>query len=230
MKQAFAYFLASALLCSGCATLQQGDPAATTTGAYIGGTLGNNIGGLIGGNNGGWRGSYRGSLIGTLVGTLAGAAVGSAITAQREKELPSDAYAPESRPVYPSGDNTSVPQASLPALRIHKIRFIDDNRNHRMDASESAKVIFEIMNEGDTPLYNVLPVVETAGKVKHLRISPSAMIEQIAPGMGIRYTATISTDRKWRGDAVTFRVAAALSQGKRNVVCDSHEFTISGVD
>ena len=35
------------------------------------------------------------------------------------------------------------------------------------------------MNEGRNPVYNVVPVVETVGKVKHLGISPSVMVEEI---------------------------------------------------
>ena len=40
-----------------------------------------------------------------------------------------------------------------------------------IDAGENSKIIFEIMNEGRKPVYNVVPVVETVGKVKHLGIS-----------------------------------------------------------
>lgn len=192
--------------------------------------MGSNIGGLIGGNNNGWRGSYRGSIIGTLVGTLAGAAIGSAVSAQRQEDLPADAYTPDVRPSQSLSPDYGATQPALPALHIRNIRFIDDNRNHRLDAQESSKVVFEVMNEGDTPLYNVIPIVETARKMKNLRISPSVMLEQIQPGQGIRYTATLTTGRKWRADEVTIRVAVALSHGKNNMICDSHEFTLQGAE
>ena len=52
------------------------------------------------------------------------------------------------------------------------------------------------MNEGRNPVYNVVPVVETVGKVKHLGISPSVMVEEILPGEGIRYTASIHAGEK----------------------------------
>ena len=54
-----------------------------------------------------------------------------------------------------------------------------------IDAGENSKIIFEIMNEGRNPVYNVVPVVETVGKVKHLGISPSVMVEEILPGEGV---------------------------------------------
>ena len=49
-------------------------------------------------------------------------------------------------------------------LKLRKIRFIDDNRNHAIDGGESSKIIFEIMNEGKKPVYDVVPVVETSEK------------------------------------------------------------------
>mgnify|MGYP000095672996 FL=1 len=114
-------------------------------------------------------------------------------------------------------------QPPISQLKLRKIRFIDDNRSHVIDAGENSKIIFEIMNEGRKPVYNVVPVVETVGKVKHLGISPSVMIEEILPGEGIRYTASIHAGERLKDGEVTFRVAVADENG---VICDSQEFTL----
>ena len=114
-------------------------------------------------------------------------------------------------------------QQPISQLKLRKIRFIDDNRSHVIDAGENSKIIFEIMNEGRKPVYNVVPVVETVGKVKHLGISPSVMIEEILPGEGIRYTASIHAGERLKDGEVTFRVAVADENG---VICDSQEFTL----
>ena len=114
-------------------------------------------------------------------------------------------------------------QQPISQLKLRKIRFIDDNRSHVIDAGENSKIIFEIMNEGRNPVYNVVPVVETVGKVKHLGISPSVMVEEILPGEGIRYTASIHAGEKLKDGEVTFRVAVADENG---VICDSQEFTL----
>ena len=79
------------------------------------------------------------------------------------------------------------------------------------------------MNEGRNPVYNVVPVVETVGKVKHLGISPSVMVEEILPGEGIRYTASIHAGEKLKDGDVTVRVAVADENG---MICDSQEFTL----
>jgi len=200
-----------------------GNPGAIVAGASIGGSLGGSIGGLIGDNNRGWRGGYRGSAIGNIVGTIAGAAIGSALTAPRQEPIEDDAYVPEVREVRVQKYKKQPVQQPVSQLKLRRIRFIDDNRSHVIDAGENSKIIFEIMNEDRKPVYNVVPVVETVGKVKHIGISPSVMVEEILPGEGIRYTASIHAGNRLKDGEVTFRVAVADENG---VICDSQEFTL----
>ena len=223
MKKQRTVFLLSVLLLSGCASGRMGNPGAIVAGASIGGSLGGSIGGLIGDNNRGWRGGYRGSAIGNIVGTIAGAAIGSALTAPRQEPIEDDAYVPEVREVRVQKYKKQSVQQPVSQLKLRRIRFIDDNRRHVIDAGENSKIIFEIMNEGREPVYNVVPVVETVGKVKHIGISPSVMVEEILPGEGIRYTASIHAGDRLKDGEVTFRVAVADENG---VICDSQEFTL----
>ena len=223
MKKQLTVFLLSVLLLSGCASGRMGNPGAIVAGASIGGSLGGSIGGLIGDNNRGWRGGYRGSAIGNIVGSIAGAAIGSALTAPRQEPIEDDAYVPEVREVRVQKYKKQSVQQPVSQLKLRRIRFIDDNRSHVIDAGENSKIIFEIMNEGRKPVYNVVPVVETVGKVKHIGISPSVMVEEILPGEGIRYTASIHAGDRLKDGEVTFRVAVADENG---VICDSQEFTL----
>ena len=223
MKKQLTVFLLSVLLLSGCASGRMGNPGAIVAGASIGGSLGGSIGGLIGDNNRGWRGGYRGSAIGNIVGTIAGAAIGSALTAPRQEPIEDDAYVPEVREVRVQKYKKQPVQQPVSQLKLRRIRFIDDNRSHVIDAGENSKIIFEIMNEGRKPVSNVVPVVETVGKVKHIGISPSVMVEEILPGEGIRYTASIHAGDRLKDGEVTFRVAVADENG---VICDSQEFTL----
>ena len=223
MKKQLTVFLLSVLLLSGCASGRMGNPGAIVAGASIGGSLGGSIGGLIGANNRGWRGGYRGSAIGNIVGTIAGAAIGSALTAPRQEPIEDDAYVPEVREVRVQKYKKQPVRQPVSQLKLRRIRFIDDNRSHVIDAGENSKIIFEIMNEDRKPVYNVVPVVETVGKVKHIGISPSVMVEEILPGEGIRYTASIHAGNRLKDGEVTFRVAVADENG---VICDSQEFTL----
>ena len=223
MKKQLTVFLLSVLLLSGCASGRMGNPGAIVAGASIGGSLGGSIGGLIGDNNRGWRGGYRGSAIGNIVGTIAGAAIGSALTAPRQEPIEDDAYVPEVREVRVQKYKKQPVRKSVSHLYMRRIRFIADDRSHVIDAGENSKIIFEIMNEDRKPVYNVVPVVETVGKVKHIGISPSVMVEEILPGEGIRYTASIHAGNRLKDGEVTFRVAVADENG---VICDSQEFTL----
>ena len=108
-------------------------------------------------------------------------------------------------------------------LRIHNIRFVDDNRDHVISSNESSKVIFEIMNEGDRTAYNVVPVVAETTGMKRIYISPSVMIEQIAPGDGMKYTASINAGERIKTGSVNIRIAVADEYGNEY---DWQEFSL----
>lgn len=218
-KKNLAMLSAAALLWSSCSTVQMGtaDPDAVFVGAAIGGQVGNALGGAIGDSNHGWHGAYRGSAIGTIVGTLAGAAIGGAISSSRQREAQA-AHTATPRSEVEHGWN-----AAIDALRICRVRFIDDSRDHALSPEESSKVIFEIMNEDDHTARNVVPVVSETTGIKHVYISSSVMVEQIAPGEGVKYTATVSTSKRLKKGQLNLRIAIADEYGREY---DWQEFTI----
>lgn len=192
-------------------------------GAAIGSNVGGAIGGLVGDSRHGWRGSYRGSAIGSIIGTLAGAAIGGALTApkNREEDRPQD-YSPE-RPADPVYTVPYEPSSALSALHIRNLRFIDDSRDHVLNAGESSKIIFEIMNEGSETAYNVIPSVTEISGAKQVHISPSILVEQILPGNGVKYTATVSVGKRVKNGTATFQVAVTDTRGQ---TYDRQEFTL----
>ncbi len=219
MKRCVIGCLAVMLLLSSCGTgrVSSRNPGAVYAGASIGGNLGGAVGGLIGDNNHGRRGAYRGSVIGSIVGTVAGAAIASAATATEKEE---SAYRVErSYPAY----ETMRSASPLENLEITNIRFIDENRDHIISPGEESKVIFEIMNEGDEIIYNILPVVRETTGSKYIYISSSVLIEQIAPHEGIKYTATIDADEKLKSGSITLLVAVADEYGQEY---DQQEFSL----
>lgn len=222
--------LLSVALLSGCSPYgMQGNPAAVQAGAAIGGVLGAIVGDRAGG--------YNGSQFGALIGTVAGAAAGNAVTTPREESYQVDEYYVKSRSSAPQYENSSrygndsryedtpyyenTPLAS--GLRIINLRFIDDNRNHVIDAEEDSKLVFDIVNDGDMPAYNVTPVIEEVSGMKHLLVSPSAQIAYMPVGNQIRYTATIRGGRKLKAGEAQFRVYATESNG---AMTEMHEFSL----
>lgn len=192
MKKIVILLLAVSLLSSGCGTTQPQRTGAIMGGATIGNSVGGAIGGLIGDSRHGWRGSYRGSAIGSIVGTLAGAAIGGALTTPRTRENNNPQREPQNQPVEQVAPSYDF-QSSLSSLQIHNLRFIDENRNHILNAGENSKIIFEIMNEGSEIAYNVIPSVTEISGAKQIHISPSILVEQILPGNGVKYTCLLYT-------------------------------------
>lgn len=218
MKPLLYLLIGSCLLC-GCSTAQMGtaDPHAVLTGAAVGGQLGGAIGGIIGDSQRDWHSGYRGSAIGTIVGTLAGAAIGGAISSSRQKEQATNGNA--------GADHTTANgyQAALDGLRIRRIRFIDDSRDRILSPGESSKVVFDIVNEGSEAALNVIPSVSESSGNKRITISPSILVEQIKPGEGVKYTATVMAGKRLKQSSITLRLAITDEYGNEY---DWHEFQI----
>lgn len=128
---------------------------------------------------------------------------------------------------------TSMPSATVeelgarfsysPTLEIVNARFVDDNEDNCLNRNETCKVIFEIVNRGHEPVYDVVPtVVETTGN-RHIFISPSIHVEKISPGSGVRYTAMVKADRKLKDGMARFCVCV-IHEGKS--ISKVNEFNI----
>lgn len=128
---------------------------------------------------------------------------------------------------------TSMPSATVeelgarfsysPTLEIVNARFVDDNEDNCLNRNETCKVIFEILNRGHKPVYDVVPtVVEITGN-KHIFISPSIHVEKISPGSGVRYTSMVKADRKLKDGMARFCVSV-IHEGKS--ISKVNEFNI----
>lgn len=113
-----------------------------------------------------------------------------------------------------------------PTIEIRNARFVDDNQDGKLQRGEIAKVIFEIFNNGDTPLLDVVPTVVEATGNKHIFISPNMHVESIAPRTGIRYTAMVKAENRLKNGAARFCVSAV--QGN-HAISKVSEFNIPTV-
>ena len=200
----YLWIMLSSVLCTSCVTTSfSGSPAAVSAGASIGGVLGSIVGDRAGG--------YHGSQFGALIGTVAGAAVGNAVTTPRQDTREIVVNSPSESYYAPSG------------LQIINLRFVDDNRNHVIDANESCKLVFDIVNEGDVSAYNITPIIEETSGIKHLTISPSAQISYLPQGDRVRYTATITGGKRLKSGEAMFRIYTTESNG---AVSEAHEFSL----
>ena len=203
MKNLFCLLLSMVLFTSCYTVSMSGSPASVSAGASIGGVIGS----IVGDRAGGWHGSQ----FGALVGTVAGAAIGNAVTTPRTEKVVVGNKS-ETSPYYaPSG------------LQVTNIRFIDDNRNHTIDAEENCKLIFDIVNAGDYSAYNITPIIEELSGMKHISISPSVQISYLPQGEKVRYTATVAGGKRLKSGEAVFRVYTSESNG---AVSEAHEFVL----
>lgn len=207
MKKLLLLLMVAVSMSSCYTTSMKGSPAAVAAGSSIGGVLGS----IVGDRAGGWRGSQ----FGALVGTVAGAAIGNAVTTPRQEKVVVEERYPENAP--------TEPYYAPSGLRVTNIRFIDDNRNHTIDAGENCKLVFDIVNEGDVSAYNITPIVEEVSGIKHIGISPSAQISYLPQGDKVRYTATIAGGKRLKSGEAVFRVYTTESNGAVSV---TQEFSL----
>lgn len=240
MKKVIVYSLVGAMLLSSCSTTESG----TSNGAFFGSIIGSAIGGISGG--------HRGSDIGTLVGMAGGAVVGAAIGQASEKaeQRKYDEYmrrrTDSGFDPNNGGDDRIVMETEVPSntvsldelknmtgynvninesIQLRHENFTDANGDGNISPGEECKVSFEIMNNSDVEIFNVIPtVIETTGN-KHIHISPTVRVESIKPHQGVRYTATILADKRLKDGNAVIRVT--VTQGQNDIASMAKEFNIT---
>ena len=100
-------------------------------------------------------------------------------------------------------------------LTVKNARLVDDNLDNAISAGEISKMIFEVYNDGDNTVYDIVPVVEETTGNKYIHISPSVHVERLAPGKGIRYTAMVQSNSKLKDGVATFNIY--VLQGGRKI-------------
>lgn len=109
-------------------------------------------------------------------------------------------------------------------IEVRNATFIDDTGDGVLRGGEQGKVTFEIMNNSHEVLRDVVPtVIETTGN-KRIHISPSIRVESIAPGQGVRYTATVVADKRLKEGAISIKIAVA--QNGNEITSQVKEFEV----
>lgn len=235
------------MLLSSCSTTESG----ASNGAFFGSIIGSAIGGISGGH----RGSDIGTLVGMAGGAVVGAAIGQASekTEQRKydeymRRRTDSGFDPNNSGFDPnnSGDDRIVMETEVPSntvsldelknmtgynvninesIQLRHENFTDANGDGNISPGEECKVSFEIMNNSDVEIFNVIPtVIETTGN-KHIHISPTVRVESIKPHQGVRYTATILADKRLKDGNAVIRVT--VTQGQNDIASMAKEFNIT---
>ncbi|MBQ0119519.1 MAG: hypothetical protein KBT13_00140 [Bacteroidales bacterium] len=174
----------------------------TMTGATVGGLFGSTIGGIMGG----WRGHDAGRLAGMVIG----GAVGAAVTAPKTDngEYSTSKYPSDNDGGYYTNDYDS-PYMDISVDNLH---FADQNNSRSLEADEHAQLVFEVRNNGRNYVYDIAPVITVTG-TKHIYLSPTAIISELAPGGAVRYKAEVVGGHKLKDGNV--EVTISMSDGKQ---------------
>ena len=93
-------------------------------------------------------------------------------------------------------------------ITIKNVRFVETAEHNVLHGSEVGKVKFEMYNETQAPIYDFMPTVVEADGNKRIYISPSVRVENIMPGQGLRYTATVKADKRIKDGEIRLLVSA----------------------
>ena len=93
-------------------------------------------------------------------------------------------------------------------ITIKNVRFEETAEHNVLHGGEVGKVMFEMYNETQAPIYDFLPTVVEAEANKRIYISPSVRVENIMPGQGLRYTATVKADSRIKDGEIRLLVSA----------------------
>ena len=110
-------------------------------------------------------------------------------------------------------------------IQLRNVSFVDADGNGEIQPEEECKVSFEIMNNSDVEIFDVVPtVIEVSGN-KHIHISPGIRVESIKPHQGVRYSATVMADKRLKDGNAVIRVAVA--QGQNDITSQVKAFNIT---
>ncbi|MBQ0157919.1 MAG: hypothetical protein KBS47_02780 [Bacteroidales bacterium] len=225
MKKTLVVVLSALLVLSGCESSSQLHNA--LWGSSLGGMFGSCIGGIVGGG--------RGHDQGAALGMIAGAVAGAAATAATEKHERAERRAGATTPTYRGADDSDVsyrtyasdrtyaPASPWESLEITEVAFSDANDNRCLDADEHAYISIDIYNRGASDICNVAPIIKCSNS--KVTLSPTAIIERIPAGEGVRYKVAVVAGKSLRDGTLTFTVSFCNEGGQKGVTAKT--FTIA---
>ena len=108
--------------------------------------------------------------------------------------------------------------ANRDALQISNIRFIDNNGDGILQAGETAKITFEIRNRSRHNIRDVRPMVVETTDNRYVMVSPGIEVESIAPGSGIKYTASVMATKRLKAGELLFQLSTLFGNDRQSEV------------
>ena len=252
MKKFIVISLAGAMLLSSCSTTESGASNGAFFGSILGSAIGGITGGYRGSDIGTIVGMAGGAVVGAAIGQASEKEEQRKYDEYMRRRNDQSGFDPnnggDQSGFDPTngGDDRIVMEEEVPSqtvtldelkrmegfnvninesIHLRHEDFSDANGDGFITPGEECKVSFEIMNNSDVEIFDVIPtVIETTGN-KHIHISPTVRIESIRPHQGVRYTATVLADKRLKDGNAVIRVT--VTQGRNDIASMAKEFNIT---
>ena len=252
MKKFIVISLAGAMLLSSCSTTESGASNGAFFGSILGSAIGGITGGYRGSDIGTIVGMAGGAVVGAAIGQASEKEEQRKYDEYMRRRNdrsgfdPNNGYDQSGFDPNNGGDDRIVMEEEVPSntvtldelkrmegfnvninesIQLRHEDFSDANGDGFITPGEECKVSFEIMNNSDVEIFDVIPtVIETTGN-KHIHISPTVRIESIRPHQGVRYTATVLADKRLKDGNAVIRVT--VTQGRNDIASMAKEFNIT---
>ena len=253
MKKFIVISLAGAMLLSSCSTTESGASNGAFFGSILGSAIGGITGGYRGSDIGTIVGMAGGAVVGAAIGQASEKEEQRKYDEYTRRRNDRSGFDPNNGGNDQSGfdpnnggDDRIVMEEEVPSqtvtldelkrmegfnvninesIHLRHEDFSDANGDGFITPGEECKVSFEIMNNSDVEIFDVIPtVIETTGN-KHIHISPTVRIESIRPHQGVRYTATVLADKRLKDGNAVIRVT--VTQGRNDIASMAKEFNIT---
>lgn len=252
MKKFIVISLAGAMLLSSCSTTESGASNGAFFGSILGSAIGGITGGYRGSDIGTIVGMAGGAVVGAAIGQASEKEEQRKYDEYMRRRNDQSGFDPnngnDQSGFDPNngGDDRIVMEEEVPSqtvtldelkrmegfnvninesIHLRHEDFSDANGDGFITPGEECKVSFEIMNNSDVEIFDVIPtVIETTGN-KHIHISPTVRIESIRPHQGVRYTATVLADKRLKDGNAVIRVT--VTQGRNDIASMAKEFNIT---
>ena len=252
MKKFIVISLAGAMLLSSCSTTESGASNGAFFGSILGSAIGGITGGYRGSDIGTIVGMAGGAVVGAAIGQASEKEEQRKYDEYMRRRNDRSGFDPNNGGDQSgfdpnnTGDDRIVMEEEVPSqtvtldelkrmegfnvninesIQLRHEDFSDANGDGFITPGEECKVSFEIMNNSDVEIFDVIPtVIETTGN-KHIHISPTVRIESIRPHQGVRYTATVLADKRLKDGNAVIRVT--VTQGRNDIASMAKEFNIT---
>ena len=252
MKKFIVISLAGAMLLSSCSTTESGASNGAFFGSILGSAIGGITGGYRGSDIGTIVGMAGGAVVGAAIGQASEKEEQRKYDEYIRRRNDRSGFDPNNAGDQSGfdpnngGDDRIVMEEEVPSqtvtldelkrmegfnvninesIHLRHEDFSDANGDGFITPGEECKVSFEIMNNSDVEIFDVIPtVIETTGN-KHIHISPTVRVESIRPHQGVRYTATVLADKRLKDGNAVIRVT--VTQGRNDIASMAKEFNIT---